>query len=102
MSKKFSSEFEFEEMDGNTEEFLAKKYKKNIDELLDYFIKNENGTNILDRYAILVHIAQLTNFKFMWEMVNSFYVQIQTLIPEEIKKIMNDIKKKDSLKEVQK
>ncbi len=87
-----------DEMNSNTEEFICTKHKSFIDESINKFIIEENGINLIDRYAILIHIAQLTNLKFIWKTAEDFYKILQQKIPDDINALLNQIKNREYAK----
>jgi hypothetical protein len=66
----------------HNEEYLINKYQKTFIDLMNYFYASTSGVNLLDRYAIVIHIAQTTNLKFMWKIAEDFYAKLEKMIPD--------------------
>ncbi len=79
-----------EEIKCNTEETIQISTKL-LSRKHDHFLEAEYGSILIDRYAVLVHIAQLTNLKFTWELVEVFYSKLKKTIPDEINELINKI-----------
>lgn len=73
------------------EEHLREKYQNQLEELLNYFLETAQGSNLIDRYSVLVRIAQQSNVKFLWELVENYYTKLKNVIPEIIEKINKEI-----------
>lgn len=73
------------------EEHLREKYENQLEELLNYFLETAQGSNLIDRYSVLVRIAQQSNVKFLWELVENYYTKLKNVIPEIIEKINKEI-----------
>ncbi len=75
----------------HNEKFIMDKYHSALVEIIKFFIKTTSGVNLLDRYGILVHVAQVTNLKFIWKLAEDFYRVLLKEIPEVINPILNKI-----------
>lgn len=77
-----------EQIKRNTEAFISGKYKAAFTEVVDKIIQNGNGSILVDRYAIVIYIAQITNLSFMWEIAENFFLSIKKLAPNEINALL--------------
>ena len=77
------------------EEYIENKFHNALVDNINYFIRTTSGVNLFDRYSVLIHIAQITNLKFVWKLAEDFYKVLVKEIPEVINPILNEIKSKE-------
>ena len=74
------------------EEYIENKFHNALVDNINYFIRTTSGVNLFDRYSVLIHIAQVTNLKFVWKLTEDFYKVLLKEIPEVINSILTGIK----------
>lgn len=74
------------------ENFIREKYKNILNDEINFYLENENGSNLIDRYAVLSRIAQLSEVKFIWQMTEDFYNKIAQKSPAEVNIFVEKIK----------